>query len=62
MGLIKRAFAPADTMQYVNTIAEREYAWRMDDEFTGTHLFMESNSGLFLVNPLSVIKCSAAAS
>jgi hypothetical protein len=62
MGLIKRVYAPAETMQYVDTIAQREYAWRMDDEFTGTHLFMESNSGLFLVNPLSVIKCSSAAS
>lgn len=61
-GIIKRAFAPAETMQYVDTIAQREYAWRMDDEFTGVKLFMESNSGLFLVNPLSVVKCSSAAS
>lgn len=60
-GIIRRAFAPAETMQYVDTIAQREYAWRMDDEFTGVKLFMESNSGLFLVNPLSVIKCSASA-
>lgn len=61
-GIIRRAFAPAETMQYVDTIAQREYAWRMDDEFSGTKLFMESNSGIFLVNPLSVIKCSSAAS
>lgn len=57
MGLIKRVYAPAETMQYVDTIAEREYAWRVDNEFTGTHLMTESNFGLFLVNPLSVIKC-----
>ena len=54
------AYAPAETMQYVNTIAEREYAWRYDDEFSGTKLFFESNFGIYLVNPLSVIKCTSS--
>lgn len=60
-GMFVEAYAPADTMQYVNTIAEREYAWRYDDEFSGSKLFFESNFGIYLVNPLSIIKGTIAA-
>lgn len=60
-GIFVEAFAPAETVQYVNTIAEREYAWRYDDEFSGTKLFFESNFGIYLVNPLSIIKGTIAA-
>lgn len=56
-----QAYAPAETMQYANTTAERQYAWRYDDEFSGTKLFYETNNGLYLVNPLSIIKATIAA-
>lgn len=55
-GMFARRYAPAETMQYVNTIALPEYAWRSDNEFTGTHLMYESNFGDYLLNPLAVIK------
>jgi len=55
-GIFTQAFAPAETMTYVNTIAEREYAWKVEDEFSGTKLFMESNFGIYLQNPNSIIK------
>lgn len=51
-----RAYAPAETMQYANTVAEEQYAWRYDDEFSGTKLFWESNQGLYLTNPNSIVK------
>lgn len=56
--LFVQAYAPAETMQYVNTTAERQYAWRFDDEFSGTKLFYETNTGIYLVNPNSIIKCT----
>lgn len=55
-GIFTKAYAPAETMKYVNTTAEREYGWRMEDEFSGTKIFMESNFGIFLQNPNSIIK------
>jgi hypothetical protein len=61
MDIFIRAYAPAEVKPYVNSIAVREYAWRSDNDFTGTHLMMESNFGDFLVNPLSIIKCTIKA-
>ena len=61
VGIFARRFAPAETMQYVNTIALPEYLWRADNEFNGTHLMMESNFGDYLINPLSIIKCTIKA-
>lgn len=54
--IFTRAYAPAETMQYANTTAQAEYAWRYDDEFSGTKLFWESNQGLYLTNPKSIVK------
>jgi len=51
-----RAYAPAETMQYANTTAASQYAWRFDDEFSGTKLFWESNQGLYLNNPNTIVK------
>jgi len=59
--VISRAYAPAETMQYVNTVAQREYAWRYDDEFQGTKLFMESNSGFYLTKPDLIVKGTVSA-
>lgn len=55
-GIFKEVFAPAETETYVNTIAQAEYAWRADNEFSGTQLMFESNMGVFLLNPESIIK------
>lgn len=60
-GIITRAFAPAETMQYVNTVAQREYSWRYDDEFLGTKLFMESNNGFYLTKPGLIVKGTVSA-
>lgn len=57
-GMFARRYAPAETGTYVNTIAQAEYAWRSDNEFTGTHIMMESNFGDHLLNPLSIIKAT----
>lgn len=51
-----RAYAPAETMQYANTTAQAQYAWRYDDEFSGVKLFWESNQGLYLNNPNTIVK------
>lgn len=53
-----RAYAPAETMQYANTTAQSQYAWRYDDEFSGTKLFWESNQGLYLTNPNLIVKAT----
>lgn len=55
-GIFSKAFAPAETATYVNTVAQREYLWRFDGEFDGTKLFMESNFGMYLVNPNLIIE------
>lgn len=55
-GIFARRYAPAETETYVNTIAQPEYAWRSDNEFSGTHLMFESNFGNYLINPNSIIK------
>lgn len=57
-GLFTRAYAPAETMQYANTTAEAQYAWEFRDEFSGVKLFWESNQGLYLHNPNSIIKAT----
>lgn len=57
-GTFIQAYAPAETMQYANTTAMREYAWRYDDEFSGTKLFYETNTGIYLTNPLCIIKAT----
>jgi hypothetical protein len=57
-GMFARRFAPAETMQYVNTIALPEYAWRSDNEFNGTHIMYESNFGDYLLSPLTIIKAT----
>jgi len=59
-GVFTKAFSPAETATYVNTVAQREYMWRFDNEFDGTKLFMESNFGMYLVNPDLIIKGTAA--
>ena len=53
-----RAYAPAETMQYANTTAQSQYAWRFDDEFSGTKLYWESNQGLYLTNPNTIVKAT----
>lgn len=55
-GLFTRAYAPAETMQYANTTAQSQYAWEFRDEFSGVKLFWESNQGLYLHNPNSIVK------
>lgn len=55
-GLFTRAYAPAETMQYANTVAQSQYAWEYRDEFSGVKLFWESNQGLYLNNPNSIVK------
>ena len=55
-GLFTRAYAPAETMQYANTTAQAQYAWEFRDEFSGVKLFWESNQGLYLHNPNSIVK------
>lgn len=55
-GIFAERFAPAQTETYVNTVAQAEYAWRADNEFSGTQLMYESNVGHFLVNPNSIVK------
>lgn len=57
-GIFQAAYAPAETMNYVNTVAQAEYMWRIDSEFDGTKLFSESNVGYFMVSPLLVQKCT----
>lgn len=57
-GSFTRAYAPAETMQYANTTASSQYAWRYDDEFSGVKLFWESNQGLYLHNPNSIVKAT----
>ena len=54
--MFRRVYAPAETRQYVNTVANNEYAWRFDDEFQGTKLYMERNVGNYLINPSVLIK------
>ena len=58
--LFSEVYAPAQTKTYINTVAEREYLWRVDNEFDGTRLFSESNVGLFLQNPLLIQKLVSA--
>lgn len=55
-GIFAERFAPAQTETYVNTVAQAEYAWRADNEFSGTQLMYESNVGHYLVNPNSIVK------
>lgn len=55
-GLFMKAYAPAETKTYVNTVANREYMWSSTDEFVGTQLMSESNFVNLLVNPNSIIK------
>lgn len=55
-GIFAERYAPAQTETYVNTVAQAEYAWRADNEFSGTQLMFESNVGHFLVNPNSIVK------
>lgn len=55
-GIFAERFAPAETETYVNTIAQPEYVWRSDNEFSGTTLMFESNVGHYLTNPNSIIK------
>ena len=57
-GIFTEVFAPAETMGYVNTVAQREYMWRVDSEFDGVKLYSESNKGLYCVNPLLIQKCT----
>lgn len=59
-GIFTAVYSPAETMQYVNTVAQAEYLWRIDNEFDGTKLFSESNVGLFMINPLLVQKCTSS--
>ena len=54
--MMRKVFAPAETMQYVNTRAQEKYAWRYDSEFEGINIFMESNCGYYLINPSVLIK------
>lgn len=60
-GVFSKAYAPAETTSYVNTVAQREYMWRFDGEFDGTKLFMESNFGMYLINPNLIIKGTVSA-
>lgn len=60
VGLFMKAYAPAETKSYVNTVAQREYMWRGEDEFTGIQLMSESNFVNLLVNPNSIIKGTIA--
>lgn len=55
-GIFAERFAPAETEDYVNTIAQAEYVWRADNTFSGTALMFESNVGHFLLSPNSIIK------
>lgn len=55
-GVFTKAYSPATTSSYVNTVAQREYQWRYDSEFDGTKLFSESNFGMYLINPNLIIK------
>ena len=57
-GMFTRAYAPAETMQYANTTAQSQYAWSFRDEFSGVKLFWESNQGLYLKAPNSIVKAT----
>jgi len=59
-GIFTEVFAPAETMGYVNTVAQREYMWRVDSEFDGVKMYSESNKGLFMISPLLVQKCTSS--
>lgn len=56
VSIFSKAYAPAETATYVNTVAQREYMWRFDSEFDGTKLFLESNFGMYMINPDLIIK------
>ena len=53
-----RAYAPAETMEYVNQTALREYAWEDRNSFAGAKVWYESNFGTYLTAPLSIIKAT----
>jgi hypothetical protein len=55
-GIFHKYYSPAQTMSYVNTVAQREYMWRQDSEHDGVRMFMESNFGMFLINPNLIVK------
>jgi hypothetical protein len=55
-GIFSKYYAPSQTMEYVNSVAQREYMWRQDSTFDGVRMFMESNFGMFLINPNLIVK------
>jgi hypothetical protein len=60
VNLFTEVYAPAQTMNYVNTVAAAEYMWRLDSDFDGIKLFSESNVGMFVVNPLLIQRLVSA--
>lgn len=60
VNLFTEVYAPAQTKSYINTLAQREYMWRVDSEFDGTKLFSESNVGEFIMNPLLIQELASA--
>lgn len=48
---MKKAFAPAQTRTYVNTVAQKRYAWTRESERTGVTMHQETNVLPMLVHP-----------
>lgn len=48
---LKRAYAPAQTRTYVNTSAQKRYAWSKEREREGVHMAQESNVLYLDVHP-----------
>ena len=48
---LKRAYAPAQTRTYVNTVAQKRYAWSREQERNGVTMNQESNCLPINVNP-----------
>ena len=48
---MKRVYAPAQTRQYVNTVAQSAYGWSTEDDRNGVTMWQEKNVLPILVNP-----------
>ena len=48
---MKRAYAPAQTRTYVNTTAQKRYAWSKEQERNGVTMNQESNVLYMNANP-----------
>lgn len=58
--LIRKVYAPAQTTQYVRSVAQELYSWFYEDEFEGVTGFYEQNSLMALVRPDLIEKLDIA--